>query len=297
MKVFITGATGFIGGEIVLSLLGKGYQVRALARMPDRAKDLLPSGVELVKGDITRPEGLYDAVSGCDAIIHLVGIIFEKGKNRFEDVHYKGTVNIVTAAKRAKVKRFLHMSALGARPDAQSNYHKTKYKGEQCVVKSGLDYTVFRPSLVFGPRDKSINLFIRVIRLLPLFPILGSGKGRTQPVSVSDVAKAFVPSIEDRKTFGKVYELGGPDAMAYEELFDLIMEAVGIKRKKLHIPIQLIRPMAAIYELLQVPVISRDQLIMLEEDNTCDNSAAVKDLGIRFQGLKEYLIGHIRGES
>lgn len=297
MKIFITGATGFIGGEIVLNLLGKGYQVRALARMPDKAKDLLPSGVELVKGDITRPEGLYDAVSGCDVIIHLVGIIFEKGKNRFEDVHYKGPVNIVTAAKQAKVKRFLHMSALGARPDAQSNYHKTKYKGEQCVIKSGLDYTVFRPSLVFGPKDKSINLFIRMARLMSIFPVIGSGKGRTQPVSVSDVARAFVSSIENRNTFGKVYELGGPDAMTYEEMFDLIMGVIGVKRKKLHIPVNLIRPMAALYDLLQIPIISRDQLIMLEEDNTCDNSPAARDLGIRFKSLKEYLSEHLGEKS
>lgn len=192
MKIFITGATGFIGGEIVLGLLERGYQIRALARNPDRARDLLPSGVELVKGDITRPEGLYDAVLGCDAIIHLVGIIFEKGKNMFDDVHYMGTVNIVTAAKQAKVKRFLHMSALGSRPDAVSNYHRTKYRGEQCVVKSGLDYTIFRPSLVFGQKDRSINLFIKMIKLMPIFPVIGSGGGRTQPVFVSDVARAFV---------------------------------------------------------------------------------------------------------
>lgn len=291
MKIFITGATGFIGGEIVSGLLEKGHHVRALARTPGKAKDLLPSGVELVKGDITRPEGLYDAVFGCNAIINLVGIIFEKGKNRFEDVHYKGTVNIVTAAKQAKVKRFLHMSALGARPDAVSNYHKTKYRGEQCVIKSGLDYTVFRPSLVFGPKDKSVNLFIRMIRLAPIFPVIGSGTGRTQPVSVSDVAKAFVSSVEDRNTFGKTYELGGPDSMTYEGLFDLVMEVIGVKKKKLHIPIPIIRPIAALYELLQIPVISRDQLIMLEEDNTCDNSIAAKDLRIKFQGLKEYLKG------
>lgn len=291
MKIFITGATGFIGGEIVLGLLERGYQIRALARNPDRARDLLPSGVELVKGDITRPEGLYDAVLGCDAIIHLVGIIFEKGKNMFDDVHYMGTVNIVTAAKQAKVKRFLHMSALGSRPDAVSNYHRTKYRGEQCVVKSGLDYTIFRPSLVFGQKDRSINLFIKMIKLMPIFPVIGSGGGRTQPVFVSDVARAFVASVEDKNTFSKIYDLGGPNTMTYEELFDLIMEVIGKRRKKLYIPIGLMRPLAAIYELLRFPVISRDQLIMLEEDNTCDNSLAAKDLAIRFQDLKEYLKG------
>lgn len=297
MKIFITGATGFIGGEIVLGLLGKGHQVRAMVRRPDRARGLLPSDVELVKGDITKAEGIYDALLGSDAIIHLVGIIFEKGENSFEDVHYQGTINMVTAAKQAKVRRFLHMSALGTRPDAQSSYHRTKYRGEQCVIKSGLDYTIFRPSLVFGPRDKSINLFMKMIRLMPIFPIIGSGKGRTQPVCVSDVAKAFVSSIENRNTFGKIYELGGPEAVTYEELFDLIMEVIGMKRKKIHIPVQLIRPMAAIYELLQIPVISRDQLIMLEEDNTCDNSTAARDLEIRFQGLKDYLAEHLGGKS
>ncbi|MEK6577249.1 MAG: complex I NDUFA9 subunit family protein, partial [Nitrospirota bacterium] len=265
MKILITGATGFIGGEIVLGLLERGYQIRALTRNPDRARDLLPSGVECVKGDITRPDGLYDAVSGCDAIIHLVGIIFEKGKNMFDDVHYKGTVNIVTAAKQTKVKRFLHMSALGSRPDAVSNYHRTKYRGEQCVVKSGLDYTIFRPSLVFGHKDRSINLFIKMIKLMPIFPVIGSGGGRTQPVFVSDVARAFVASVEDKNTFSKTYDIGGPNTMTYEELFDLIMEVIGKRRKKLYIPIGLMRPLAAIYELLRIPVISRDQLIMLEE--------------------------------
>lgn len=291
MKIFITGATGFIGGEIVLGLLERGYQIRALTRNPDRARNLLPSGVERVKGDITRPEGLYDAVSGCDAIIHLVGIIFENGKNMFDDVHYKGTVNIVTAAKQTRVKRFLHMSALGSRPDAVSNYHRTKYRGEQCVVKSGLNYTIFRPSLVFGQKDRSINLFVKMIKHMPIFPVIGSGGGRTQPVFVTDVARAFVASVEDKNTFSKSYDIGGPNTMTYEELFDLIMEATGITRKKLHIPIGLMRPLAAIYELLRIPVISRDQLIMLEEDNTCDNSLVEKDLAIRFQDLKEYLKG------
>ena len=195
MKVLVTGATGFVGREIVRQLHAAGHTIRILARSPHspRVQEAVSRcGAEVHPGDVLDAASLDGALNGMDAVIHLVGIISEVGESTFENVHTRGTGNMVAAARQAGVRRFVHMSALGTRPNAVSRYHQTKWAAEELVRHSGLDFTIFRPSLIYGPEDQFVNLFARMIRLSPVVPLMGSPRARFQPVPVETVAAAFV---------------------------------------------------------------------------------------------------------
>src|SRR5437879_1854498 len=173
MKVFVTGATGFVGEDIVRQLHGAGHSIRILVRDPNsrHAQEAISRyGAAIHPCNVLDARSLEGALSGCKAVIHLVGIISEVGQNTFENVHTRGTQNMVTAAQQAGVRRFVQMSALGTRPDAVSPYHQTKWAAEELVRRSGLQFTVFRPSLIYGRRDHFVNLFAKIIRFSPVVP-------------------------------------------------------------------------------------------------------------------------------
>jgi len=202
MKVFITGGTGFVGPHIVKRVLEKGHKVVLLVRPGSEHKCPRHKNLRIASGDVLDRKGLALAMEGCDAAIHLVGIIREQ-KYRgvtFERLHDEATRNAVASAERAGIKRFLHMSALGTRAHAESMYHETKYRGELAVKASRLDWTIFRPSLIFGPGDKSINLFARIIHTSPMFPMFGRQDAKVRPVFVEDVARAFAAAETDPNT-------------------------------------------------------------------------------------------------
>src|SRR5258706_6354744 len=191
MNVFITGGTGFVGREIVRRLYAHGDSVRLLVRNPlsPTVRQLVPHYAhELKTGDVQDAETLRAAIEGCDAVIHLVGIIREVGTQTFENVHARGTQNVIAAAQRAGVKRFVYMSALGTRANAVSRYHQTKWAAEEIVRGSGLDWTIFRPSIIYGPGDNFVNLFANLSRFSPVVPLVGGGRSKFQPVSVENVA-------------------------------------------------------------------------------------------------------------
>src|ERR1051325_2146272 len=226
MKVFVTGATGFVGQEIVRRLHDAGYAIRILVRR----KPLLrvdgfrgAMDAEIHVGNILDPLSLKDALKGTDAVIHLVGIISEFRQNTFENVHLMGTRNVVTAARDQGVKRFIHMSALGTRPNSVSRYHQTKWEAEEIVRGSGLDFTIFRPSLIFGPRDMFVNTFAKIIRFSPIVPILGRQDARFQPVAIDTVASAFVKALAEEKAVGQTFALAGPDTFTMSQIIDEIL--------------------------------------------------------------------------
>src|SRR3989304_8264423 len=177
--ILITGSTGFVGRNIVKKAKEKGLKLKCLVRSPERARSVLGDNIEFAQGDVLNSNSLDKAMEGVEAIIHLVGIIVETKGASFENVHYHGTVNVVEAAKKAGVKRYLHMSALGTRADAESRYHKTKWQAEENVRNSGLDWTIFRPSVIFGSEDEFINMFIRMIKLSPIIQSLEEEKGKS----------------------------------------------------------------------------------------------------------------------
>ena len=224
-------------------------------------------------GNILDSASLGPALDGTDAVIHLVGIISEIGENTFENVHTRGTQNLLAAARSAGIKRFVHMSALGTRPNAVSRYHKTKWAAEEAVRNSALDYTIFRPSLIFGPQDQFVNLFAKIIRFSPIVPILADDRAHFQPVAIEDVASAFVRALNEPKSIGQTYDLCGPEALTLRQIVDAICRAMGRRRLKLRVPLFLSRLQANFLEFIfpllfgKAAPLNRDQLIMLHEDN------------------------------
>lgn len=292
--ILVTGGTGFVGGNLIRELISN-HEIRCLVRDPDRAFGLKDAGCELVRGDVTDPGSMAEAFAGpVDTVIHLVGILAEPRGGTFEGIHVGGTRNVVEACKNNGVKRYLHISALGARAGARSRYHQTKWAAEELIRASGLDYTIFRPSVLFGREDEFTNMFARVMRISPVVFVPGSGKNKMQPLYVKDLVETMARTINMDEAKGKVYEVAGPVKYTFNEILDEIAAAIGKRAFKLHIPMPLMRLGAAVAEkLLPKPPITRDQLLMLEEDNTTDENAVPGVLGrapTEFsEGMKTYL--------
>lgn len=276
-RVLVTGASGFVGQHIVSELLNQEYAVSAVVRNP--ASFHRPE-VAVYQGDILSPKSLVPAMEGCNAVIHLVGIIAETRRATFEQVHVTGTRNVIETAKNMGIKRLIHMSALGTRPNAVATYHTTKWQAEQAVRESGLEYTIFRPSLILGPGGE----FTQMLRnwaqgKAPPFlfmPFFGRGffgqsnPQKLQPIHVDDLARLFVASINMATTVGKTYDLGGSRAVTWRELLTLAARAyAGDRRARpvIGIPAWWAKFLAA----LPLPLpFNKDQVIMSQEENVCD---------------------------
>jgi len=272
MKIFLTGGTGFIGGHVRRALLESGHQVRMLVHQPSGRDE---PGVETVEGDITIPQTFAGAVHGCDATVNLVGIIreFPARGVTFERLHLQATRNVLEAAAKAGVRRHLQMSALGTRPTAVSNYHQSKFRGEEAVRASGLEWTIFRPSIVFGPKDDFINKLAGYIRSYPAVPVIGDGRYRLQPIAADDVARCFARALELPETVGQTYELCGPDRLSYNELLDTIGRVVGKAAvHKIPNPVGLMKMVVPLLQGFSFFPITMDQIHMLLEENICDGA-------------------------
>jgi uncharacterized protein YbjT (DUF2867 family) len=283
MRVFVTGGTGFVGSEVLRQLTATGHTVRALVRPGSERKLAVRQGVEIHRGDASDPDSLQGALADCEAVIHLIGIIREfpaKGVT-FARLHVEATSNIVAEAQRQGVRRYLHMSANGARAGHSSGYFSSKWQAEELVRASGLDWTIFRPSLIHGEGDQFINLLAKFIRLLPLVPVIGDGQYRLAPVFVKDVAAAFTRGLAVDAARGKTYQCCGPEAYTYDQLLDLIGRALGRKKvRKLHQPVPLVRPAVSLFESFSFFPITGDQLAMLLEGNICADHEWADTLGI-----------------
>jgi NADH dehydrogenase len=297
--ILVTGGTGFVGRNIVRKLIQEGQPtVRCLVRKTSNRAVLEGLPIEFYEGDITDPPSLEPAVAGVDVAIHLPGIIRELPPDiTFEKIHAEGTSNVATASVKAGVKKFVHMSALGTRPDAPSRYHTTKWAGEEAVRASGLPYVIFRPSIICGKDDEFVNMFAKLIRQTwpsPIFPVIGTGRTKMQPIYVGDVAHCFAKVALDPNIVNKTYELGGPEELTIDEILNSIIKVLRAWRIKIHVPIIAVWPMAFMMEkTCSKPMLTRQQLIMLKSDNTCDITAMKKAFGLepmRFEeAIRTYL--------
>ena len=241
MLVAITGATGFVGRHLAALLLRRGHRVRALVRDAPRAGFLAAQGAELVPGALDDGAALARLLDGAGAAVHLVGIIVEWRSATFAAVHVDGTRRVLTAARAAGLRRFVHMSAIGARPDENATaYHRTKWQGEELVRTSGLPAVVLRPSLISGPENAPIRTLARLHRWSPAIPIFGDGRFPVQPVWIDDVALAFALAVERADVAGTL-ELGGPAVLTYEAFVRAIGRAAGHPRPLVHVPLSLVR--------------------------------------------------------
>ncbi len=292
MRVFLTGGTGFVGHEVLRQLLAAGHQVRALVRPGSENKLAIAGSVEIHRGDACDPESLQEALQGCDAVIHLVGIIREfpaKGIT-FPRLHGEATANLLAAAKEQGVRRFLQMSANGTRDGASTPYHQTKWQAEQAVQGSGLDWTIFRPSLIYGRGGEFVAMLGNLIRRFPLVPVIGDGQYRMSPVAVADVATGFVRALDTPASIGQIYHCCGPQSCSYDELLDAFGRALGKDQvRKIHQPVALVRPAIALMESVPSFPITSVQLTMLLEGNVCDPEPWSAAFGITLTPLDEGL--------
>jgi uncharacterized protein YbjT (DUF2867 family) len=280
--ILVTGGAGFVGRKIVHELRAEEREVRCLVRRPEKAGTLRAWGCELAEGDMTDPASLRRAVDGCETVVHLVAIIAGKPE-QFERIMKQGTRDLVGTAEDAGVSRFVLMSALGTTEQSKGlvPYYGAKWDMEETVKASSLDHVIFRPSFVFGPDGGVLPMFIRQVRWSPVTPIVGDGTRRLQPIWGEDVAAYFARGVHEPEALNRTFELGGPDAITWNDLFDRIRRTLDKRRPTVHIPIGLIRPAAAVAERLPRPPVTRDQLTMLEAaDNVVSDDAAVHTFGL-----------------
>ncbi|NJC88495.1 MAG: complex I NDUFA9 subunit family protein [Desulfuromonas sp.] len=284
MKVFVTGGTGFVGSEVLRQLVAAGHEVRTLVRPGSEGKLAVLDHVEVRHGDATEPATLAGALAGCDAVIHLIGIIREfpaKGIT-FERLHVEAPRNVLAAAEAQGVRRCLHMSSNGSGPGGTTGYHRTKWQAEGAVRESGLDWTVFRPSLIFGPGGEFVTMLADLIRKSPVVPVIGDGHYRLQPVAVAQVAESFARALAMPETIGQTYHLGGGASYNYDEILDLTGQAIGHGHvTKAHQPLFVVRPMIKLMEHAPHFPITLEQVEMLLGGNVCDTTAWATAFGIK----------------
>jgi uncharacterized protein YbjT (DUF2867 family) len=303
MKVLVTGGTGFVGRNVVRELRSNGHDVFLLARnqKAKRLQDFVRAHSATIRaGDVTAAETLAGCCDGMDAIVHLVGIISEVGTQTYERVHTEGTRNLLEAAQRSKVKRFVQMSALGTRANAVARYHRSKWAAEELVRASPLDWTIFRPSIIYGPGDGFVNLFAKIARRSPLIPVIGNGGNRFQPIAVENVARAFVGALDQSESVGQTLNLAGPEIFTFDQLIDAILEVMNKRRLKLHLPLGIARLQAGALEFLygrllrSAPPLNRDQVRMLQEDNVGDGRPADEGFGLRHPAFRAGIAAYLQ---
>ncbi|OIO69003.1 MAG: NAD-dependent dehydratase [Zetaproteobacteria bacterium CG12_big_fil_rev_8_21_14_0_65_55_1124] len=272
-QISIIGGSGFVGRAIARQAVEQGMDVTIACRHPERARDLLIHGIKLVKADICSGRGLDEAVKGAACVINLVGLLFERGPQTFSAAHVHGTEHLLAACERAGTKQYIHMSALGADLGSLSSYAHSKAEAEQRVRTSKLKWTIIRPSIIYGARDSFFNRFRKLYALAPVAPLIG-GNTRFQPVWVEDVARAFVSTIGRRVVNGKIYELCGPEVYSLRELMEMMLQELGWKRLLIDVPQSIAGIMARVMQLLPTPPLTRDQLILLKQDNVASSKEA-----------------------
>jgi NADH dehydrogenase len=290
--ILVTGATGFVGGHVVHALRADDRPVRALIRDRRKAERLQAWGCEVAEGDVTRPETLAAAMAGCDTVVHLVAI--RQGRaEEFQRVMVDGTRNLLTAAREAGVRRFVHMSALGVTEETRHlvPYYGAKWDMEQDVEAAGIPHVIFRPSFIFAKDGGILPTFAKLAKLTPVTPIPGNGKQRIQPIWADDVGAYFSKAVDLDAATGSTFELGGPDAVSWNEFWERLKHVRGIRRPSLHMPMSLMRMNALLTERLpgNIPL-TRDLLKMLEAgDNVVTDTSAVDVFGLPLVALDEQL--------
>ena len=291
--ILVTGGSGFVGGHVVHALRAAGRDVRCLVRDRRRGERLEAWGCELLEGDVTDPESLRAAVAGCDTIVHLVAI--RQGKpEAFQRIMIGGTRNLIAAAREAGVGRFVLMSALGTTEETKDvvPYYGAKWQMEQDVKAAGTPYVIFRPSFIFAKDGGILTTFSKLARLAPVTPIIGDGKQRIQPIWADDIGAYFAKSVELDTAIGRTFEIGGPDAVSWNEFWERLKKIRGIKRPSLHMPIGLMKVNALVTERLPGDIpLTRDLLKMLQTgDNVVTDPSAVEVFGLPLVPLDEQLL-------
>jgi NADH dehydrogenase len=283
--VTVFGGSGFIGRYVVRRLARAGARINVIVRDVEGAKFLKPMGdvgqIALMRGSIADRKLVEAALIESDSAVNLVGILYPRGRQRFETIHHEGARTVAEAAAACGVGRLVQVSALGADPLSPSLYARTKAEGEAAVRKAFPDATIIRPSIVFGREDSFFNKFAGIARMAPALPLIGGGRTRFQPVYVDDVACAIVTALDDAAAPGRTYELGGPRIYSFRQLMELMLAEIGRKRLLVPVPFWAARLKASLLQLLPVPPLTVDQVRLLERDSVVSPGVpGLKDLGV-----------------
>ncbi len=274
--VTVLGGSGFVGSSLISQLDQAGYHVQVLTRRREQAKHLiLLPHVTVTECDIHDETALKNAVSGSDVVINLIGILHQTGKDGFDQMHHQLPKRLAALCVALGIPRLLHMSALQAAADAPSAYLRSKAAGEAAVLSHApqLQVTVFKPSVIFGTHDQFINMFAKLIKLMPVLA-LAMPNAKFQPIWVEDVSTAFVNAIAQTNTYGKVYELGGPHILTLKQIIQQVMDTIGVHRPIIGLNQTLSMLQGAVMECLPIQLMSRDNVKSMLVDNVCQQPIA-----------------------
>ncbi len=275
--ITVFGGSGFVGRHVVRALANRHYRIRVAVRRPDLAGHLQPLGrvgqIHAVQANLRYPDSVAAAMRGSEIVINLCGILYQRGKQRFDAVHTAGAEAVARAAT-AQGARMIHVSAIGADAESKSLYAKTKAAGERAVLAAAPGALVFRPSIVFGPEDDFFNRFAAMARLSPVLPLIGGGMTRFQPVFVGDVAEAIAKAVDGEAKGGTIYELGGPEVFTFKELMQIMLKTIERRRVLVPLPFWLARLEAGLLQFLPKPLLTPDQVELLRHDNVVSEAAA-----------------------
>jgi len=297
----VFGGSGFVGRNVVRELARRGWRVRVAVRRPHHAQFLRPMGVvgqiQLKQCNVRHKPSIAEALIGADAVINLVGILHQSGPQKFQSVQGAGAAMVAKLAADAGIKSFIQMSAIGADPESESLYARTKGEGERAVMEAIPSATIIRPSIVFGQEDEFFNKFAAMASLSPVLPLIGGGKTKFQPVYVDDVADAICAALSSPEAAGRIYEIGGPRIYTFRELMELMLSETGQRRILAPVPFPVASLMGLGGEIAGwapfiEPPLTRDQVKMLKHDNVVDVSGAVgtiADLGVETHTVESIL--------
>lgn len=294
----VFGGTGFVGRQIVRELAKAGYRVKVPTRVPERAFFLKPCGlpgqIVPVLCDYTSSKSLAEAVSGAEAVVNCIGILFERKKGDFQRLHAELPAAIAKACKKEGVKRFVHISALGVET-SKARYGRTKLEGETGLLKVFPEAVILRPSVIFGPDDEFFNMFARIARISPVLPLIGGGKTQFQPVYVGDVADAVLKVLEKRgEGRGKIYELGGPETVSFQEIYEILSAQTGVHCAFVPLPFFLAKISAFFMGLLPRPPLTPDQVKSLKTHSIVTaGRPGFRELGLRPVSMGSVLPGYL----
>ncbi len=306
--VTVFGGTGFLGRYVIGELAAEGMVIKVPTRAPEKAYHLRTAGtvgqIAPLACNIYDEASVHQAVKGSDYVVNCIGILYEKGKSKFNAVHTEFPSTLAKICREEGVSRFVHISALGIE-ESTADYARTKFQGEQRVLSSFPRATILRPSIVFGPEDNFFNMFAKLSYFVPAFPLIGGGKTKFQPVYVCDVAQAVrkcivYTGLAEMDPAGAIYELGGPETLTFKEIYERLFNNTGRKRALIPVPWNIAKLQGSILGLLPSPLLTRDQVELLKTDNVVsENARTFEDLGINPTGMElvlpSYLVKYRRG--